>query len=397
MPVIQWIWTNREWVFSGIGVVVLAAILRFVWHRIANDTKQPDVLAEPPFIAPTGTSAARPSQWWSFLERIPGLQRLARKRLYTSDAIARRVRIWVRGEGDGMSFWKLGEHGKLEVWLDVVNLNPFPLTIDRITGHATVAGSAVASVQSVDQHEVAATATQDVHVSFPLAEADIQQIAFQLKQQTDAAAGLNIRLYMLSEIRKLTLDRQLSTGNRRFLNFQLPETPSQRAMSAGTRKPTFTKVDLPVPPLGDLPDLRARFRPLANQESSLKLDQLPNNIRGLVSVIFLQRNPQMLSARRRGGFDFQYVEVFKDANSVAFARLWIPATASAKYDEFLRDSHQGKLQLVTYTEKWTEASVLANIPLALLEGCDLEWLNEESNARLVLRLEKTLEAGSVHS
>lgn len=46
-----WIVNNAEWIFSGIGVVVIGALARFIYSRFDAKSVLPDDTPQKPFIA----------------------------------------------------------------------------------------------------------------------------------------------------------------------------------------------------------------------------------------------------------------------------------------------------------------------------------------------------------
>lgn len=215
----SWIWENKEWLFQGVGATAVIALVGMLF-RSSRRRVEPTALAVDAgaFLSTIG-DAPKPSGWWLFAEKIPGLKRVAREKIYTEQEIDRRVRVRVSSDGEGMSFWKMSDHGSLSIWLDFVNLNPFPLKIECITGHATVAGSAVAEIKIVDRHNIPALAWHAIHLETVLTEAQIERIKSQLSQRMDVLAGLNLRIYAKNDVRELTLVRNTESGNRRFVNF----------------------------------------------------------------------------------------------------------------------------------------------------------------------------------
>ena len=145
----NWIWTNKEWLFSGIGVVLVLALVS-VARRWLRKRPEPSSFssAEEVFLPTIAEVQPPPHRLWTVLNEIPGFRVWAQRHIFTDAEIRRRIRIGVCGSDEGMSFSKVGEQGRVRVWLDVVNFDPFSLTIDRITGNVTVAGCAVAELKA---------------------------------------------------------------------------------------------------------------------------------------------------------------------------------------------------------------------------------------------------------
>lgn len=220
MSATSWIWDNKEWLFSGLGLVVILAFLRWI-----KQTSKPTSLATDPLSdLMLGTRSAplpAPHWFWRLLQLIPGLRPLAWRKIYSDERLDQEIRIGARGDGGGIELYRDGDNGRAQVWLDVVNLAPFPIEIDRITGDLTVAGVAVAQINAVDRHTISAKRWGDVYVQFPLSAGQLDAVTLQLKHRPDAKAGLRIRVYLESGIRNVGLTRQFESGNCRFTNFHI--------------------------------------------------------------------------------------------------------------------------------------------------------------------------------
>lgn len=220
MTVWNWIWDNKEWLFSGAGVVVFAAVLTWLVKR--KPAPERDYLNDGghTLLMPQMQMEPAPHWGWRVMEKIPGLAGWARRNIYTESEILKRVRITVRSEGEGIVLYRNGEDGDARVRLDVVNLNPFPLLIDRITGQVTVADCPIAPINVGDQYEVPASGWTDVYFQVPLTANQVTTAEFQLKNRPDAVAGVQAKFYVVSEVRKLIINRSTSSGNSRYPNFK---------------------------------------------------------------------------------------------------------------------------------------------------------------------------------
>lgn len=132
-----------------------------------------------------------------------------------------KIRIQVTGEGEGMSFWKNGETGHLNVYLDVVNFTSAAVKIDRILGDVTLANSAVVQFSHFKKQTVAAVSAARVYVQAELSAEHLKKVDFHLQKERQPAAGLNLTVYLVTEKGEIELHPRLSTGNCRFANFQI--------------------------------------------------------------------------------------------------------------------------------------------------------------------------------
>jgi hypothetical protein len=158
---------------------------------------------------------------WRTLQHVPGFQSLSWNKIYTEARLGQEIRIGVRGDGGGIDLYRNGDDGRAQIWLDVVNMAPFPIEIDRITGELTVDGATIAQINALDRHTVPARRWKDVYFEFPLSSAQLHAVEFQLRHRSDAKAGLRLRVYFESETGKGNLTPQLESGNCRFTNFRV--------------------------------------------------------------------------------------------------------------------------------------------------------------------------------
>lgn len=77
------------------------------------------------------------------------------RRYWTEERLAQKVKIDVRGRGDGLVF-DLGRPQSVRVWLKATNFAPFPVTIDRIRLELW-AGSRLGEVWCLDRKPIAPT------------------------------------------------------------------------------------------------------------------------------------------------------------------------------------------------------------------------------------------------
>jgi hypothetical protein len=220
----SWVWENKEWLFSGAGVAVICGIIA-LWRSKHRPPQTVISVPEDEYFPIADESDPPLGRFWFIAQKLPGLRGLAARRIFTEREIVKRLRITVSGEGDGMSFWKFNNQGKLNVRLEFVNFNPFSLVVDRITGNANVGGSPVASLGIMDRYEIAATSHRIVPIEVGLNAAQVEQIEFQLRQRADAPGGMDLKVYLETPVRSAMLQRQLATGNCRFLNFQVAPSP----------------------------------------------------------------------------------------------------------------------------------------------------------------------------
>ena len=217
----SWIWENKEWLFSGLGLAVVSACLVW-WNR--RGSKHPSLTSDPLshlMQQMTPAPLPQPHLFWRTLQHVPGLRRLAWRKIYSETRLDQQIRVGVRGDGGGIDLCHNGGDGLAQVWLDIINSTPFPIVIDRITGELTVAGAVIARINAVDRHTVPPRRWAEVYFQFSLSSGELDSIAVQLKHRPDAKAGLRIRVYLETDVRDVSLSRQFESGNCRFSNFKV--------------------------------------------------------------------------------------------------------------------------------------------------------------------------------
>lgn len=155
-------------------------------------------------------------------KKRPSSTRKPEPRVQVDEAATNKaIRILVSGDGEGMSFWKLGDDGELRAWLDVVNFAPYPIKIDRIIGEVLVRNTPIARLHHLKREDVQATSDSRIHVQSDLSPEQIKKIQFQLNQPGSTnAAGFRLTIYVELEHGSLELNRTLNSGNVRFVNFE---------------------------------------------------------------------------------------------------------------------------------------------------------------------------------
>lgn len=131
------------------------------------------------------------------------------------------IRVLVSGDGEGISFWKLGDDGELRAWLDVVNFAPYPIKIDRIVGEVLVRNTPIARLHHLKRENVRATSDGRIYVQSDLSPEQVKKVQCQLIQpEPPDTAGFRLTIYVETEKGSLELSHILNSGNVRFVNFE---------------------------------------------------------------------------------------------------------------------------------------------------------------------------------
>lgn len=141
----------KETVVIVIGLVISGICLLIKYFFKRKPSPQPTERGDLDFsrsIFNSPTPEPDPAPIWRFIEYVPFCRRWAGRHIYTTTRICSNIRVHVNGGASGMRFYWSAEAANASISLYIVNLNPFPLTIDRIVGELTVANAKVASVQT---------------------------------------------------------------------------------------------------------------------------------------------------------------------------------------------------------------------------------------------------------
>ena len=117
---------NIEWVFSGIGVVVLAAIARTVIKACSQKKSKNEIV-------PEGSSETVEISQQSIVSVYTLIPKFILKRNFKNPRVNSLVRIYVRPGKESVRL-NLGGVPELQVWVRLVNHAPFDFEIESVTG-----------------------------------------------------------------------------------------------------------------------------------------------------------------------------------------------------------------------------------------------------------------------
>jgi hypothetical protein len=132
---------------------------------------------------------------------------------YTTNRLSERIKIRVRGEGDGISI-NCGELPSVQIWLTITNFTPFPMELDRIYGQIFY-GCGLGHFVHPRRYSIPPAEEKDILIDFDLNERQVQHV---LRNVGKLETHLSISVYIDSKIRNLELNRHIPTRNARFLN-----------------------------------------------------------------------------------------------------------------------------------------------------------------------------------
>jgi hypothetical protein len=160
-----------------------------------------------------------PAPIWGFLQHVPLCRQWAWSHIHTPARISSRIRMQVNGGESGIRFYWSAEASTASVSLYIVNLNPFPIVIDRIVGDLIVANSAVAPVSYLNRKNVDRVVDDGIFFEVPISEQQSRRIGSLRKHSSHA--GVNLTLYITTPIREVEHRVHLKTSNTEFTNYHL--------------------------------------------------------------------------------------------------------------------------------------------------------------------------------
>ena len=137
------------------------------------------------------------------------------RRLYSQSKLTSKIRIRVRGEGDGVVF-NCGEMPYARVWLNVANFSPIDVEFDRIFGEISH-GSQLAPFYNLHRHLVDATGEKVIFLEIPLNQDHVTFL--RRNRNNNFQTTLNFSAVILSSVHNFELPRrELQAGNVQFQN-----------------------------------------------------------------------------------------------------------------------------------------------------------------------------------
>lgn len=214
-------------IFKDTVVIIIGLVIPAVWvlmkypfkRKLRPQPTEPSAFDFGSSIFAPPTPEPDPAPFWRLLERVPFCQRLAWRRIYTLPRISSKIRVQVSGGESGMKFYWSAEASSASIWLYIVNLNPFPLTIDRMIGELTVANSTIAPVQDMKRKRIQETSDDSIWIEITITDQQARRANFQKKH--DKRSGVNLTLYVTTPFGEIEHPVRLTTSNNEYANFHL--------------------------------------------------------------------------------------------------------------------------------------------------------------------------------
>lgn len=197
--IVNWIIDNRQWLFSGAGLVVLGAVLRFGYRRWrefrnadATDAQQ----------QPSHTQVARRS----LQNRLPGI---ILRVFYKPDDIQKRVIIGLR-DNMPVSLYLGNPVPSVDLYFQITNLSPIDLVLDRALVDVWF-GQPTFTVALLHRYSVpAGEITQGIQVRHMLAENQKAHIeTFSAAPGTTGQFHLFITAYFESKLGRFLVQHSI--------------------------------------------------------------------------------------------------------------------------------------------------------------------------------------------
>jgi hypothetical protein len=136
---------------------------------------------------------------------------------WTESRLALRVRTSVSSENEGVRI-DGGELPEFSMWLDVQNLAPFAVEVDRIFGEV-FCGGRVASYLCVNRTVVPSLATERIYVRADMSDAQARMLV-RVYASAERRVHVVVNALVCSKVRTFRLLREIETSNCRVVNLR---------------------------------------------------------------------------------------------------------------------------------------------------------------------------------
>lgn len=135
---------------------------------------------------------------------------------YTKERLAKRIRMTVRGEGEGAYFFA-AKPGNVRIWLSVTNFLPFEVEVDRVLVRI-FCGVKIADASHLSRVTIAGTSHHELLIEHTLSTDQLDAIARY--KEGDRQTRLGVELDLNCKVRGFIVHRgEIQVGNVRFVNF----------------------------------------------------------------------------------------------------------------------------------------------------------------------------------
>ena len=136
---------------------------------------------------------------------------------YKAEWIDARIKLRVGSEGDGVTV-QGGELPYLRIWLQVTNLSPFTIELDRVVAQVQLRGGVVGEFSHLHKHKIKPSSEEQFMLEGSLSQS---QIAYLERQESSYQSTLYLTSYVNCRVHNLELRRNVQTTNVRYLNCSL--------------------------------------------------------------------------------------------------------------------------------------------------------------------------------
>lgn len=133
---------------------------------------------------------------------------------YKPEKIAQKIIIRIRSSHEGITFYG-GELPHITAWLEITNLSPFPLELERLYGHFWY-GTRLAAFYFLKRCRIEPSSEQGL-----LVEADLtsSQSEYIKRNQGKMEAKLSLDAFVVCNVNNIELRRDIPTNNVRLVNY----------------------------------------------------------------------------------------------------------------------------------------------------------------------------------
>lgn len=139
------------------------------------------------------------------------------RKFYTEEMLANNIRVQIRSDHEGLSIWG-GDMPHFRGWVDILNLTPFTIEIDRLFG-SFVFSHELSRFYNLEPFKLAPSQEKQIYIN---AELNSNQVAFiqrMLKIDNSVETKLEVKALVKTSAHNQIISKQVRTNNRRFVNF----------------------------------------------------------------------------------------------------------------------------------------------------------------------------------
>lgn len=136
---------------------------------------------------------------------------------YKPEKLAKKIKIQVHSSGDGVIF-DCGEMPYARARLEVTNLSPFPVELERVYGHFWY-GTRLSPFLYLKRVKVAPAHDAEIYIEADLSSAQVSYIKRnKVRMEQGMDQKLSVSAYVLCKVNNFEIQREVQTNNARLQN-----------------------------------------------------------------------------------------------------------------------------------------------------------------------------------